>query len=80
MPLGVSYGVNQHIKRILVAFTQADEFIDLDDLVTTLCFMDNYSVTVSVHAEFMQERSFRESVLNMKIKFKENETREINRQ
>ena len=27
-----------------------DEFIDLDDLVTRLCFMDNYSVTASVHA------------------------------
>ena len=48
--LGVNYGVNQPIKRVLVACTQADEFIDLDDLVTRLNFMDNYSVTASVHA------------------------------
>ena len=48
--LGVNYRVNQPIKRVLVACTQADEFIGLDDLVTRLCFMDNYSVTASVHA------------------------------
>ena len=38
------------IKRVLVVCTQADEFIDLDDLVTRLCLMDDYSVTASVHA------------------------------
>ena len=48
--LGVNHGVNQPIKRVLVACTQADEFIDLDDPLTRLCFMDNYSVTASVHA------------------------------
>ena len=48
--LGTNYGVNQPIKRVLVACTQAYEFFDLDDLVTRLCFMDNYSVTASVHA------------------------------
>ena len=48
--LGANDGVNQPIKRVLVACTQADEFIDLDDLVTRLCFMDNYSVTASLHA------------------------------
>ena len=47
--LGVNNEVNQPIKRVLVACTQADEFIDLDDLITRLCFMDNYSVTASVH-------------------------------
>ena len=48
--LGVIYGVDQPIKRVLVACTQADEFIDLDDLLTRLSFMDNYSVTASIHA------------------------------
>ena len=48
--LGTNYGVNQLIKRVLVACTQADEFFDLDDLVTRLCFMDDYSVTASLHA------------------------------
>ena len=48
--VGVNNGVNQPIKRVLVACTQAGEFIDFDDLVTRPRFMDNYSVTVSVHA------------------------------
>ena len=49
----VNYRVNQPIKRVLVAWKQADEFIDLDDLVTRLCFMDDYIVTASVHAGFL---------------------------
>ena len=51
--VGVNDGVNQAIKRVLVACTQADEFIDLDDLVTRLCFMDNSIVTASVHAQLL---------------------------
>ena len=37
-------------NEFLLPVHKPDEFIDLDDLVTGLCFMDEYGVTASVHA------------------------------